>query len=256
MLLSGVRGRCGSRSFRSIRELARFNLPSLTDRLAGRQRFVTFAYSLELPALAACGRRRSLGSQRARGYHWSDMAGVLRRVVFGCIVLAIAACSLEYEEHTEQKTTPDHFAADARPQRSDAGILIDASPGDAAPWIDARDYYCNVPEPGPCCCDPVWQQILPPQRDAATTGNACDFEIQRSRMDISKYNISARSVDGTETWLPRADDCDATVPGWILVSAEPRVGRLCPATCEAFLSGAYTALVVVHGCYSIACPPP
>jgi hypothetical protein len=98
------------------------------------------------------------------------------------------------------------------------------------------------------------QEILPPHTDAAINDQTCSFTIQRPRVDTGKYNVMGRAPDGTETVIPRTDACTASEPGWVPVSENPRVGRLCPATCEALVGGAYSALVVIHGCYTIACP--
>ena len=149
----------------------------------------------------------------------------------------------------------DRVSADARPQPSAPGP-VDSGAVDAASAIDARDYYCNVPEPGPCCCDPLILELRRPEARSFT----CDFVIERPDkrrpVDTRKINLVAIDASGATSTLPLVLECSQDAPGWLIEAGDPPVGRLCPVSCQAVVSGEYVALQLIEGCYSIACPPP
>src|SRR5687768_14207164 len=80
-----------------------------------------------------------------------NVNGVHRWASVWVLAHAALACSVPESEHHRDVRVIDRVTADARPQPTGPGP-VDSGAADGASKIDARDYYCNVPEPGPCCC--------------------------------------------------------------------------------------------------------
>ena len=187
------------------------------------------------------------------------MAGVDRWVAVFVLAHGTVACSSPDAEHAGHVRSVDRTVADAQPHARDSGHdsgPVGPGPRDAASTTDARGYHCNVPEPGPCCCDPL---VLEMQRSGVPASFACDFVLPRKegeyRLDPTKINITVRDASGAETILPFADECLPNTPGWLFSAEDPLIVSLCPASCQSFASGEYLALRVVRGCPAIACPP-
>jgi hypothetical protein len=171
---------------------------------------------------------------------------------------AALACSVPEPEHHRDVRVIDRVTADARPQPTRPGP-VDSGAADGASAIDARDYYCNVPEPGPCCCDPLVLELRRPETDARAS-YTCEFAIERSDkrrpVDTRKINLVAIDASGDQTTLRLVDECSEDAPGWLIEAGDPPIGRLCPVSCQAMVSGEYVALQLIEGCYTIACSPP
>jgi hypothetical protein len=87
--------------------------------------------------------------------------------------------------------------------------------------------------------------------------DSCDVGIEPGRgFDPTYVNVVAEMPDGGQDVLRHVTECTFHGTGWMWASTEPPVLRLCPLTCHDFQFGFSTALRVMQGCPSIACPPP
>jgi len=151
----------------------------------------------------------------------------------------------------------DRTGADASlrfPGPRDAAAPADATlSSDVDANVDRWERYCNVPNPGPCCCEAFELELLPP----AEAGASCDFPVTppgRYRFRPELVNLDAELPDGGREGVVEEQTCAGHEQGWTLVSKDPPLVRLCPGTCSRLGAGEYRAIIVMQGCYTIACP--
>jgi hypothetical protein len=127
---------------------------------------------------------------------------------------------------------------------------------DANEEVDRWERYCNVPNPGPCCCEP-FEVELKAQGVPDAASLSCDFTITppgRYRFKKQLINLDARMPDGGREGIVQEPSCAAKADAWMLVSEDPPVVRLCPETCNRLNTGDYETILVMQGCYTIYCP--
>lgn len=170
----------------------------------------------------------------------------------GCVAgWLLAACGGEVDVNTD---APAHDAGTAR---LEGGALADTKREVAldvnvdVPVAEPFD-WCSVPEPGPCCCDPL-NLLLTLDGDAGPEG--CRFVLPKRAHLPYLFNLQ---VVGDPTvflgMVSGPDDC--VQGGFYYLETDPIEIVLCSATCDALRASGPTTLHLVQGCYTIACPPP
>jgi hypothetical protein len=180
--------------------------------------------------------------------------GVARMRCFGALVIATALIACSCAGRTDRTLNTESIDDDDASSDEDAGsnVLDAGRPADAKPVFDAWAYYCNVPEPGPCCCEPSQAELRVPPTEAGVT--PCEFALSPFRP--AAISLQVRESNGSEFFLSYESTCSAEEASWTYVSEDPPVVLLCPGTCDALISGEYEAVVVTLVCHPIACPPP
>ena len=181
------------------------------------------------------------------------------RIACAGLLALLVACSGRTETFANTGSV-DRVGADAS--------VRDREPADSAAFTDTLlstdvnaesdrwERYCNVPNPGPCCCEPFDLALEPPfASDGAIAG--CDFTVTapgRYRVRDQLLSLELRLPDGGRSLLLQEPSCTATAESFMFYSKDPVIVRLCPNTCQRFAAGEYAAVIVQQGCYAIYCP--